>query len=284
MQHRQARTASEEYRVNEYRVTMPKPSYAQLGILLIPATFLVAYMGVCALLPLVGLELPLWLKIVWSIYIVVMLHVSTMGLLGAFCLEVPIERISFGMGTRWFQTSIATIPISFGLPLGGYVKFVGDDLRRLGVRLCGLELSGCAVLLILAAVILGRHASFDVFALWQQFFEGALSPLGHAQILLADFGRHLAGLDELSILATVSFGLAALNLLPVPMLNGGNAIMHFVSSTIYPLTDRSQEWLFRVGLFIIFPALGSWLLALLFLAYNSWVRTVLHSLAQSALA
>jgi|SRR5262245_824667 len=284
LQHRQARTVSEEYSVHEYRVTMPKPSYAQLSILLIPAAFLVAYLGVCALLRLVDLELPLWLKIVWSVYIVIMLHVSTMGLAGALSLGVPIERISFGMVTRWLQTNIGGIPVSFGIPLGGWVKFACDELPRTGLRRVATELSGCAVLVVLAAAIWGQHASYDVLALWQQYFAGALSPFGHAQVLLADLGRYLAGLDDLSILAAVSFGMAALNLLPVPMLNGGRAIMHFVSSTIYPLSDRSQEWLFRVGLCIIFPAFVSWCLALLFLAYNSWARTALHSLARSALA
>ena len=256
--------------MNEYRVTMSRPSYAQLIILLVPAAFLVAYLGVCALLRLVDLEPPLWLKIVWSAYIVIMLHVSTMGLLGALWLDVPIERMSFGLGKRWLQTNIGTIPVSFGIPLGGWVKFAGDELPRAGLRRVGLELSGCAVLVVFAAVTWRQHASYDVLALWQQFFEGALSPFGFAQVLLADLGRYLGGLDELSVLAAVSFGMAALNLLPVPMLNGGNAIMHLVSSTVYPLTDRSLEWLFRVGLFIIFPAYGSWLLALLFLAYNSW--------------
>jgi len=274
---RQASAVSEEDRVDEYRVTMPKPSYAQLGILLIPAAFLVAYLGVCALLRLVELELPLWLKIVWSVYIVIMLHVSTMGLLGALWLDVPIERISFGFGKRWLQTNIAGIPISFGIPLGGWVKFACDELPRTGVGRVAIELSGCAVLIVLAAVIWGRHASYDVLALWQQYFAGALSPFDHAQVLLADLGRYLAGLDELSILAAVSFGMAALHLLPVPTLNGGRAIMYFVSSTIYPLTDRAQEWLFRVGLFIIFPAVVSWCLALLFLAYDSWARPLIYS-------
>ena len=284
LQHRQARTVSEEYSVHEYRVTMPKPSYAQLGILLIPAAFLVAYLGVCALLRLVDLELPLWLKIVWSVYIVIMLHVSTMGLLGALWLDVPIERISFGFGKRWLQTNIAGIPISFGIPLGGWVKFACDELPRTGLRRVATELSGCAVLVVLAAAIWGQHASYDVLALWQQYFAGALSPFGHAQVLLTELGRYLAGIDELSILAAVAFGAAALNLLPLPLLNGGNAIMYFVSSTIYQLTWRSQERLFRLGLLIFLFACGSWVLALLFLAYSSWVKTSFHSFVHSALA
>jgi peptidase M50-like protein len=267
---------------------MAKRSYAQLIILLIPAAFLAAYLGVCALARQVDLELPLWLKLWSSAFIAGMLHVVIMALVGALSVGVPIERISFGLGKRWFPTSITGIPISFGLPFGGYVRFVGDesnfvggepnaDPKLLGLRRCEVELSGCVVLLVLSVVILGRHASFDVLALWRQTFEGALSPFDHAQVLLTDLGRHLAGLDDLSIFAVASFGLAALNLLPLPILNGGNAVMYFVSATIYPLTDRAQELLFRVSLLVYLFGCGSWLLALLFLAYDSWVGPLLHT-------
>ena len=106
-----------------------------------------------------------------------------------------------------------------------------------------VELSGCAVLLALAAAIMQGDAPLNILAFWQQLIEGALSPFSHAQLLLMELRRYLSGLDELSILAVVSFGLAGINLLPLPPLNGGNALMYFVSSTLYPLTPRAQEWL-----------------------------------------
>jgi hypothetical protein len=251
---------------------MPERSYAQLVILLIPATFLAAYLGIGPLALWVGVELPLWLKVWCSAYIASMLQVTTMALAGSF-LHIPIERISFGMGKRWLEMKIATIPISFGFPFGGWVRYVGDEPhpKLLGWQRCGLELSGCAVLLVLAAVILGQQASFDVLGLWRQFIEGALSPFNHAQVLLIDLGRYLDGLDDVSIFAVVSFGSAALNLLPLPVLNGGNALMYFVSSALYPLTRRSQERLFQAGFLTLLFGYGSWLLALLFLAYSSWI-------------
>jgi hypothetical protein len=128
------------------------------------------------------------------------------------------------------------------------------------------------VLLALAAVIMGPRANFDVLAIWKEFVEGALSPFGYAQALLTDLGHYLAGLDEPSILAAMSFGMAAWNLLPLPLLNGGNALMYFVSSTIYPLTDRAQKRLFWVGLLIHLIGGGSWILAFLLFAYDTWVR------------
>jgi hypothetical protein len=266
----------------EYRGEMSKPSYAQLIILSVPAAFLVAYLGVGPLARLVDLEQPLWLKICWSVYVATMLHATTVGLLGTLWLKVPIERIAFGFGKRWLQTNIATVPISFGVFFfNSWVKFADNEPQLYGWRRCVLELSGCAVLLALSALIMGRHATFDVFAFWRQSIEGALSPFGHAQVLLFDLGHYLAGLDELSIMAAVFFGQVSISLLPLPPLPGGNALMYFFSSTLYPLTERSQEWLFRVGFLTLVFGCGSWLLALLFLAYNSWVRTSFHSLLQS---
>src|SRR5262245_32593797 len=143
---------------------MSKPSYSQLIILLIPAALLAVYLGIGSLAPRIDLELPLWLKVWCSAYIASMLHVATMGLAGTLSLDVPIERMSFGVGKRWLEINVAAIPISFGLPFGGSVKFVGDEPnvnpKLLGWRRSALELSGCAVLVVLSAVILGRQATF----------------------------------------------------------------------------------------------------------------------------
>src|SRR5437867_2676492 len=84
-------------------VDMSKRSYALLIILLIPAAFLGAYLGVCALGRQVDLELPLWLRVWSSAYIAGMLHVAIMALAGAHLFDAPIERVSFGLGKRWFQ-------------------------------------------------------------------------------------------------------------------------------------------------------------------------------------
>src|SRR5262245_23255474 len=103
---------------------MSKPSYAQLIILLIPAAFLVAYWDACLLARLVDLELPLWLKICWSYYVVVALHVTTMALVGTLWLRVPIELMKLGSGRPSLLTNIATVPVSFGiLFFAGSVRF-----------------------------------------------------------------------------------------------------------------------------------------------------------------
>ena len=89
-----------------------------------------------------------------------------------------------------------------------------------------------------------------------------------------DLGPYLAPLDDLSLFAVVCFALAAMNLIPLPLINGGNAIMYFVSSVLWPLTPRAQEMAFRVSLFVILPGVGSWLSALIYLAYTSWSKAL----------
>lgn len=258
--------------VEEYRVKVSR-AYAKLIILLIPAVLLIGYLGAGLAARHAGLELPLWLRICWSVYILTILHVATMGLFGTFWLKLPIDRMSFGTGKRWLQINIAAVPISFGIFFfNGGATFAKDERILFSWRRSLVELSGCAVLLALAAAIMQGDAPLNILAFWQQLIEGALSPFSHAQLLLMELRRYLSGLDELSILAVVSFGLAGINLLPLPPLNGGNALMYFVSSTLYPLTPRAQEWLFRVGFLTFIAGCGSWLMALLFLAYNESTR------------
>jgi len=262
---------------------MPNKRYAKLIIVLIPVAFLAAYLSLQLSLQFVGRELPLWLRIYCLVYIATMAAIVVMGLVSSLWLKLPIKDMAFGFGKRWFRTNIAGIPISFGIFLfGGYVKH-GDEMHHIGWRRCVVELSGCTLLLVFAAIIMGRPEASDVFVLWRHLVEGALSPFGQAQFLLMDLGRHLAGLDELSTLAVVSFGVAAINLLPLPLFSGGNAIMYFVDAALYPLTSRAQEQAFRAGFLVMLFGYGSWLIALLYLAYNSWARTSLGWLARSAL-
>ena len=252
---------------------MPNRSYTTLAILLCPVAFLTAYLALQLSLQVVGRELPLWSRICCLLYIIGMVHVAVMALVGNLWLKLPIRYIKFGVGKRWHQTNIANIPISFGiLFFGGGVTF-GDAIRRIGWRRCVAELSGCGLLLVFATIVMGLPAASGVFAVWRDVVQGAVSPFGQAQFLLMDIGRQLTGRDELSTWALVSFGVAAINLLPYPLSNGGNAIMYFVDAALYRLTDRAQEMAFRAGIVVMLFGLGSWLIALLYLAYNSWVRS-----------
>src|SRR5215470_12123507 len=98
LQHGQSSAAAEDYRVR-----MSKPSYNQLIILFIPAALLAAYLDAGSLARFVDLKLPLWVMICWSIYVAIMLHVTTMAVLGSLWLKMPIKEMAIGFGKRWLK-------------------------------------------------------------------------------------------------------------------------------------------------------------------------------------
>ena len=53
----------------------------------------------------------------------------------------------------------------------------------------------------------------------------------------------------MSFAALISINLAFINLLPIPMLDGGHWLFYAVEAVRRkPLAQRSQEWAFRTGL------------------------------------
>jgi regulator of sigma E protease len=75
-------------------------------------------------------------------------------------------------------------------------------------------------------------------------------PVGIAKVAAVSL---LAGWPAfLSLLAGISVGLGILNLLPLPLLDGGQVVIQIVEAlTGSPLSDRSQGILQRVGFAIL---------------------------------
>ena len=56
----------------------------------------------------------------------------------------------------------------------------------------------------------------------------------------------------LSIMAYISISLGFINLLPIPMLDGGHLMFYAFEKVLgRPLTQRTQEGFFRIGLFLL---------------------------------
>ena len=56
----------------------------------------------------------------------------------------------------------------------------------------------------------------------------------------------------LSIMAYISISLGFINLLPIPMLDGGHLMFYaFEKALGRPLTQKTQEGFFRIGLFLL---------------------------------
>ena len=57
----------------------------------------------------------------------------------------------------------------------------------------------------------------------------------------------------LSIMAYISISLGMINLFPIPMLDGGHLMFYFFEKILgKPLTQKTQEGFFRIGLFLLF--------------------------------
>ena len=57
----------------------------------------------------------------------------------------------------------------------------------------------------------------------------------------------------LSIMAYISISLGMINLFPIPMLDGGHLLFYFFEKILgRPLSQKTQEGFFRIGLFLLF--------------------------------
>lgn len=175
------------------------------------------------------------------------LYISVLALVGTQ-LGVCLREISFGAGpviARWGRVQFKV------LPWGGAAKFKdsraedleswerGDafDAQPLHRQLL-LVLSGPLFLLGIGFAVMPG----DTFPTFKDGFEqligGASSPLIHAQDLLAQASQVIRQLSFVSLIALAAIKMAALNLLPLPALNGGALVALAASKSGFARTWR----------------------------------------------
>lgn len=129
---------------------------------------------------------------------------------------------------------------------------------------------------------LSRYETVERYGLFESLYRGAAKTGHYVQLTFAMFGRMIKGqvsLDNLggpitigdtagktlqfgwdvflNFLGVVSLSLAALNLLPVPMLDGGHMLFYAVETVRgKPLSENAMKWAYRVGQFILFTFIG----------------------------
>jgi hypothetical protein len=231
---------------------------AMLPVLIFPAALAALYYGLhtAQSLPRVwhypGVP---WICFWLALHTAVALAVAAMTLAGCLGTATPVEKVSFGVGPRLFTIHVAGVPVFFR-PLfpGGYVKFSGpDSLEPMppAWRRAAACLAGPAVLLIPGIVLDGLRVFPAIPAFWQVLWQGASNDTYGVE-LLRNFSSWVHLLPATPLLMTVFFGTAAVSLLPVPPLNGGQAYTFFVP-------DRWADRVFQVGLVIYFIAFFAWL-------------------------
>ncbi|PXX35295.1 site-2 protease family protein [Undibacterium pigrum] len=202
-----------------------------------------------------------------------LLHLPTIAIAG-WAAGVEVQKISLGFGPTLLQRKNVVVKL---IPLTGYVRF--RDTRNMEFfdgnpsrtfdRLPALQqilvaLTGCAIQLALAFVILGQSALTDFLALFEQYFMGALSPFELAPSLLHDAYRLIQTTPFFTLLGIVAAKMAAYHLLPLAGFNGTQII-----------TILAQ----RLGLDKFAPQSGFGFIAILSLAsVASWCIAIIEAI------
>ncbi len=134
------------------------------------------------------------------------------------------NKSSIGMlGMRSLPPTLVKVPLH-ELP-GAAVRKVGDVLRT--------------TVDALGQMVTGKRS-----------LQQLSGPIGTAQ--LAGQIATLGWMVFLSFVAFVSINLGFINLLPVPMLDGGHLFFYTIEAAIRrPVTERAQEWAFRLGFALV---------------------------------
>jgi membrane-associated protease RseP (regulator of RpoE activity) len=149
---------------------------------------------------------------------------------------LKIERFNlFWISVFKFQTPFFPVEIGI-LPLGGSVKF-SDDLETLALPLKWLVIISGPLLAILSALlVLPFDRAFPAFISgFGQSIYGAISPVAYGAPLLQTFFTEDLATSVFAAYGILALKLEALNLLPLPSLNGGQLV-----TAIIPNFDDSR--------------------------------------------
>ncbi|AZZ91418.1 hypothetical protein EUZ85_12005 [Hahella sp. KA22] len=200
------------------------------------------------------------------------LHLTLMAVC-ARAFGVKVREISIGSGPLLLQAGIVSIR---AILLAGYVKLKDtreerdekgerDDVkpapdaydRQPAWIRAVIPLSGCFFVLAFALGVYedGWRAFFAAFA---QIFLGALSPLSVAQEYLREGAAFAASNNFILLFALVATKLSACNLLPLPHMNGGQALMALCKPRQTETQPKWMLWLILPGLLLPLSWVGAY--------------------------
>ncbi|MEO0708923.1 MAG: site-2 protease family protein [Cyanobacteria bacterium J06649_5] len=196
-------------------------------------------------------------------------HVLSMAI-ALFLCGVTIQRISFGLGPALLKFGIVTVS---PLLAGGSVTML--DSRMESIHETDLSqafnhqpmwvqvwvpLSGVVGLGAVAYGLTGSAAVSSFLAGFAQIIQGGLSPLGTAQRQLQSVQQFCEASSLQAVLGMTAAKLAAFNVLPLPGLNGGQALINLVKQG-----HPQVAWEAGLVQWLIWPGLllgASWYLAM----------------------
>jgi membrane-associated protease RseP (regulator of RpoE activity) len=197
-----------------------------------------------------------------------LLHVTALAACARLA-KIPIRLITLGIG--WTLLKIGLLQIKL-LPLGGSVHMKDSRTETLTEaeladafdhqprwRQAAIPLGGSLSVLGVSLLLLGIEGWDAFLSGFHQVFAGALSPLTVGPQLIAAF---VSGVESDPV--AWSFGLfcakiAAVNLLPLPSLNGGDALMALLG--LNKASEQTRVKLLTMSVCVVLLLWGGWLLA-----------------------
>lgn len=236
----------------------------------------------CSLPVLICMAIAIWghhrLELVIAVLFFVPLTAVSVGagaIVGACC-GAAIERVSIFSGRPWCRFSVRGIPVEIGCwPFSGSMKF--DELDFNDGRSYGqlrswkrllITMSGPVTLLIMGCLFLGGDCPGALRDFYPTFVGGTLSPRSQGVEAMAAYFRHLAQGDYRTAFGLLAVVFAAVNLLPLPTLNGGEAVMELVQALSgRRFGTRSIMAMRLTAMLVLMAAMVSWALALVLLLF-----------------
>ncbi len=127
-------------------------------------------------------------------------------------------------------------------------------------------LSGSLMLLVVSSFLTSGDAINYFLTGLFQVFQGAISPRTQAQVLFSSYSSFVATNSAVSVFALLSAKIAAVNMLPLFSLSGGQALVVFAESiSKWRYEDHSIFILLEIT--VIFVVLVSWAVALFFFLF-----------------
>ena len=204
-----------------------------------------------------------------------LLHVGAMATIGlAFRLHLSEFSLFIGPVVARFWLGDTAVSLR-AIPVGGYARFEGLEPEASAettvtdaaapfhpLLRAVMELSGCALLFGFSAIVLGPRSAVEaVLRGFTQLLAPLLAPSEAVQSVLTA-AEVVRSSTTIVLLALVASKVAAFNLLPIPMLNGGQALTDVVR-WLFPLSLRARTRLLQIGFVLLVLIASLWLITLL---------------------
>lgn len=217
--------------------------------------------------------MPLALQFVAAIALLAAIHTTVMATL-ARLLGITVREVSLGFGPTLLSTGIFRLR---ALPFGGAVVLKNTltdtkphdaapdwaddafDTQPRAVRVL-LPLSGIAALIAVAFALRPDAAWGSIVNGFAQIVTGALSPLSTAQHLLGG-ATHAGSLGFAALLGMLAAKFAALNLLPLPTMGGGQALLALLDPCPHD-QPRWKELLLQWSAWLAIALGAAWIVAI----------------------